>query len=234
MEHRSFRADVAPRCGEPGCGKTLHRDNQTGFCHKHRKAWRDAYNRDYYQQNQADLLEYARQYRDEHPEEHREASLRWARANPDRKLANDAAFRERNRERLRVSGKEATRESYARHADRRRAGSRDYYARNPEKVLAACKKWRTEHPEFRAAANARRKLRTKLSREDRQISLAYRQAICNDPCFYCGGPAVHTDHYFALAKGGTDHWFNLVRACQHCNLSKRTMCGTAFLLLSGG
>ena len=42
------------------------------------------------------------------------------------------------------------------------------------------------------------------------------------------------DHFFPLAKGGTDHWFNLVRACRSCNLRKRTMCGTAFLLLTSG
>lgn len=70
---------------------------------------------------------------------------------------------------------------------------------------------------------------------DRLLSAFYRQAIRNDPCYYCGSSVTdHTDHFFPLAKGGTDHWFNLVRACRSCNFSKRTTCGTAFLLLTGG
>jgi hypothetical protein len=221
-------------CGEPACGSTLHRDNQTGFCHKHRKAWRDAYNREYYQRNQFNLVEYARRYRQSHAAEHRAASLRWARANPLRKLANDAAYRERNRPRLRESNRTASRESYARHAVRRRAEGRAYYALHPERRKAAHKKWLLANPEYHSVRNARRRLRMQLPREDRQISRAYRRAIRNDPCLYCGGVAEHTDHYFPLAKGGTDAWFNLCRACRKCNLSKHTMCGTAFLLLSGG
>jgi len=235
VEHRGlYWADDAPKCGEPGCGKTLHRDNTTGFCHKHRKAYRDASNRDYYQRNQVALREYARQYREVYADEHREASLRWERANPERKRANDAAFRGRNRVRLRESGKAASRQSYARHAEQRRAESRDYRMRYPERVKAAVARWRAAHPEYSSVLNARRRLRMQLSPEDRQISHAYRQAIRHDPCFYCGGPADHTDHYFPLVKGGTDHWWNLVRACEHCNCSKQAVCGTKFLLLSGG
>ena len=235
MEHRALHwAGEAPKCGEPGCGKTLHRDNRTGFCHKHRKEWRDAYNRDYYQRNQDDLREYARNYREVHADEHREASLRWERANPERKRANDAAYRDRNRDRLRESGKEASRKHYAAHPERRRAQQRDRYARDPERVKAASRKWYAAHPEYRSVLNARRRLQMQLPREDRQISHAYRQAIRNDPCFYCGSAAAHTDHFFPLAKGGTDHWWNLVRACESCNCSKQALCGTAFLLLAGG
>jgi hypothetical protein len=234
MDHRNWHADEAPKCGDPSCGRTLHRDNQTGFCHKHRKQWRATYNQSYYRRNRGALVEYARRYREEHPEEHREASRHWERANPLRKLANDAAFRARNRERLRVSNKAASRKHYAAYKERRRAQGRDYYARNPEKRRAATARWRSMHPEFSSARNARRRARIRLPREDRRISLEYRAAIRNDPCFYCGGIAEHTDHYFPLVKGGTDHWFNLVRACQDCNLSKHARCGTAFLLLTGG
>jgi hypothetical protein len=173
-EHRgSYWADDTPKCGEPGCGKTLYRDNQTGFCHKHRKAYRDAYNRDYYQRTQAERREYSRQYREVYAEEHR----------------------------------------------------------------AAAKAWHTANPEARQAAHARRRRRVRASMDatDRLLSAFYRRAIRNDPCFYCGSPDTdHVDHYFPLAKGGTDHWFNLARACQRCNLRKQVMCGTAFLLLTGG
>jgi 5-methylcytosine-specific restriction endonuclease McrA len=67
------------------------------------------------------------------------------------------------------------------------------------------------------------------------LSVGRRLAIRNDPCFYCGSPeTAHVDHYFPLAKGGSDRWVNLVRTCGPCNNAKYTMCGTAFRLLTGG
>lgn len=47
---------------------------------------------------------------------------------------------------------------------------------------------------------------------------------------HCSAPGCD-----ARLNRGTDHFFNLVRACQKCNLRKNAfMCGTAFLLLTGG
>lgn len=220
-------------CGE--CGKTLRRDNTIGYCREHRKLseTRQAYNRDYYQRNQPDLVAYAAQYREEHADEHRAASLRWEQTNPDRKRANDAAYRDRNRERLREEGREASKRSRAKHAVTRRARSRARYAEDPAKSLAATARWYAEHPEARAAHNALRRQRVNrvpLTREDKQIAMAYRRAIRDDPCYYCGGTGQEDDHFFPLAKGGTDHWWNLIRACRRCNRSKRATCGTAFLL----
>lgn len=83
------------------------------------------------------------------------------------------------------------------------------------------------------AAKSRRKMRSAagMVREDIAISVDYRRAIRKDRCFYCGAAdTAHTDHFFPLAKGGTDHWWNLVRACKACNLSKNAHCGTWFLL----
>lgn len=72
-----------------------------------------------------------------------------------------------------------------------------------------------------------------LSTEDRAISAAYRRAIANDFCAYCGAAGEHNDHVFPLAKGGSDHWWNLVRACAPCNKSKAAHCGTWFRLRRG-
>ena len=47
------------------------------------------------------------------------------------------------------------------------------------------------------------------------------------------GPGEEDDHYFPVAKGGTDHWFNLVRSCLLCNRSKAAHCGTWFRLRMG-
>ena len=66
---------------------------------------------------------------------------------------------------------------------------------------------------------------------DRLLSALYRQAIERDPCYYCNSPITdHVDHFFPLSKGGTDHFWNLVRACQRCNNAKYAQCGTAFIL----
>jgi hypothetical protein len=228
----AYRPRACEDCGVSFTPKSS-RGTRCPECRKSRRLeWKQRYNHDYYQANQPDLVEYAAQYRAEHPEEHRAASLRWERANPDRKQVNDAAYRERNRPRLRESNRAATRKTRLKHAVRYRAKARQYAAENPEKVREARQRWLAAHPGFRSAMNARRRLRSGkgLSREDRHISRSYRQAIHNDPCFYCGVAAVETDHFFPLAKGGTDVWFNLVRACVFCNRSKKASCGTAFLL----
>lgn len=111
------------------------------------------------------------------------------------------------------------------YAEEHRAYSREHYATNGR-----------ISPEAQRAAAARRRQRAEhgMDEVDRLLSAEYRKAIRNDPCFYCRAAETHhVDHFFPLAKGGTDAWFNLVRACQDCNLSKFTKCGTAFLLREG-
>ena len=206
MEHRGlYWAPSALKCRAEGCGKTLHADNALGYCHDDRGQSPEwrEYQRSYYLSRQDELVEYARFYREVYAEEHRAAALAWALANPDRKKDNDAAYRERNRE-----------------AIRERWNAAGYFRNTPAQY----------------AANARRRQRIKVDMDqlDRALSAAYRTAIRNDPCFYCGDPETHhVDHFFPLAKGGTDVWVNLVRACADCNLSKSATCGTAFLLRAG-
>lgn len=215
------------------------RGTRCPLCRKlHRREWKQQYNGDYYDVHQDELVAYAAQYRAEHPEEHRAASLRWEQANPDRKRDNDAAYRERNRPRLRESNREATAKSYLKHAVKRRAEARRYAAENPEKVREAQRRWHAAHPEFRSAANARRRMKSRagITREDGRLSLARRREMRNDLCFYCGGSGEEDEHYFPVAKGGTDVWANLLRACRECNRGlngKHGMCGTAFMLWRG-
>ena len=94
--------------------------------------------------------------------------------------------------------------------------------------------WTRANPEnVRARASRRRvKLKVNMDKLDRALSADYRKAIANDPCFYCGGPGEEDDHYVSLANGGTDHWWNLVRACFKCNRGpsgKFAMNGDEFL-----
>lgn len=131
-----------------------------------------------------------------------------------------------------------------------RAYSEAYYEANREEILKKKRQYRDtpqgmastraynqqyfkENREIKHAKDARRKMRirgtTKMSSEDRVLSTAYRKAIRNDPCFYCGAPGKQDDHWMPLAKGGTDHWWNLVRACAPCNNSKHARCGDHFI-----
>jgi hypothetical protein len=106
--------------------------------------------------------------------------------------------------------------------------------------LARCnelnRKWKKAHPETSHAYCARRRTRVAANMDafDIELSKAYRKAIANDPCFYCGDLGEQDDHYNPLAKGGTDHWWNLVRACISCNYHKHDMHGDDFLSLLRG
>jgi len=94
---------------------------------------------------------------------------------------------------------------------------------------------RQAHPEVHRAKNSRRRHRgiVKMDAFDRELSRAYRQAIKHDLCFYCGNPGEEDDHYIPLAKGGTDHWWNIVRACVFCNRSKKDLMPEDFISRNG-
>ena len=132
----------------------------------------------------------------------------------------------------------------------RKCSKRNHYRNNKETYIArasqrnrdhpgeykeARRKQRQDHPESSNAVTARRRGRASvgMTAEDKKISVSYRKAIANDPCFYCGKPGEHDDHYISIANGGTDHWWNIVRACAHCNISKGPRNGDEFLELEG-
>ncbi|MFJ3665061.1 HNH endonuclease [Streptomyces sp. NPDC090106] len=94
--------------------------------------------------------------------------------------------------------------------------------------------YRDNREEYYAKTNRRRqRVLIAMDAVDRALSADYRRAIAQDPCAYCGKPSAHVDHYFPIAKGGTDHWWNLTRACDWCNRSKAARCGTWFALRTG-
>lgn len=144
-------------------------------------------------------------------------------------------YRRENRDRVR-SNEEASRRRSA--ASRKRW--RDaHYQRNKEQIRARVRARYVAlyplQPELWLAANARRKHRLKVDMDklDRSLSVAYRRAIRPDPCTYCSRRAtgdMHVDHFFPLAKGGTDHWWNLAQSCGSCNRHKHDKCGTWMLL----
>ena len=109
-----------------------------------------------------------------------------------------------------------------------------YRAENAEKIKRWIAEWAAANPERRRAMKSRRRQRESVGMDafDRELSAAYRRAIADDPCFYCGDRTerMHDEHFIPLAIDGTDHWHNLVRACSPCNWSKGTKSGEEFIL----
>lgn len=140
----------------------------------------------------------------------REYARQWAADNPDDKRDRDRAYYEQNRLSM-LEHNRQWREAHPNH-------NRDY---------------RRDNPEIVRASNSRRRQRLSVAMDafDRELSVAYRKAIANDLCFYCGNDGEHDDHYIPLAKDGTDHWHNLVRACARCNLKKCAMMPDEFCAL---
>jgi 5-methylcytosine-specific restriction endonuclease McrA len=100
------------------------------------------------------------------------------------------------------------------------------YQENKEEHQAREKAYRKANPEVRKAIKSRyrSKLVKGMSKLDRKKSVLYRKKIKNNPCYYCGKCTdnMHDDHYYPIARGGTDHWFNIVRACSTCNQKKNS------------
>lgn len=118
----------------------------------------------------------------------------------------------------------------------RRHWAAAYHQQNREARNARMREhYQANREEYYAKANRRRQIvEANMDALDRSLSADYRRAIAGDPCGYCGAPSEHVDHFFPVAKGGTDHWWNLLRACEPCNKSKWARCGTWFLLSRGG
>lgn len=98
----------------------------------------------------------------------------------------------------------------------------EYRSTHSEERAAYGAMYRINHREELATATAARRAKAKLSKEDRIESTAHRKRIKNDRCYYCEqwSSEMHDDHVIPLSRGGTDHWWNIVRACSTCNLRK--------------
>ncbi len=216
-------------CTAEGCGRKLHSDNLAGYCRKHQGLGRSEQAKErraelQRQRRAAQRLESPRQV--------------CAADGCSRQLKRDNSCGYCQRHRNQAEAVRSYKQQYGEaHADKLRTGRQQWYAGNREAVLARVSEYRRTHPEVHAAVMSRRKVRVRADMDslDRELSVSYRKAIADDPCFYCGVTETHhVDHYISLANGGTDHWWNLVRACAPCNFSKHAMNGDEFLLLKGG
>ena len=116
---------------------------------------------------------------------------------------------------------------------RNREAQRRWRLKNPDKVREINRRWadnRSDHA--KRVANARiRKERPRPVLQDPEGRVEYIDVLKQDPCCYCGSPPVSTiDHIEAVAKGGSDDWWNLTAACLPCNQAKKTKSVLEFLL----
>ena len=151
-------------------------------------------NRQYYEENGNAVRENVRLYR-----------LNNLECVQGRKREYNQRYREENRELIRQRG-------------------REYRLANLDSIRKRIREYGKSNPERNRAKKSRRRQRltVHMDETDRLLSVEWRKAIANDPCAYCNqhSTEMHDDHVVPLARGGTDHWWNLVRACAPCNWAK--------------
>jgi hypothetical protein len=126
-----------------------------------------------------------------------------------RKAKLDAAYRERNREKL---------TAYFGH----------YYVQNRDRICQRSKDWARNNQD-RVRANNKRRKAHRRAREiaaegfftAKDVLIAYRSQ--RGKCWHCFkhvGINYHADHLIPLNRGGTNWPNNIVISCPRCNLSK--------------
>jgi len=102
-----------------------------------------------------------------------------------------------------------------------------YRKENPDVMKSSDERWRKNNPDkVRAMKNAGWHRRRSKELEKPVIwSIKIKKEILSfwgEKCVYCNGKYEHMDHYIPISwdnNPGTVPW-NMVPACQHCNLTK--------------
>ena len=191
--------------------RQFQQENAEQVLEKHRAkvARKAAYDREYNRANAERQQEYSAAYRKANAEKIRERQRRYREANREQILR-------RKRERWAADAEALNAERRSRYDDEARERLRAYRLANIEASRAIV---------------ARRKMRAGkgMDATDRLLSVEYRKAISKDTCAYCPADGEHDDHMLPLARGGTDHWWNLQRTCMSCNQHKHTKTHEEFL-----
>ena len=103
-----------------------------------------------------------------------------------------------------------------------------------KKNVANVKRWRKNNPDKARAARSKENFIRRSAVRDRfvlpitaEFLIAQRQ-FQRDNCAYCIGPlygAGHQDHVFPVSRGGAHAPYNIVWACEPCNLRKGSKLG---------
>ena len=150
--------------------------------------------------------EYARRYREKHPDRVKACLQSWYARNRTKVRADGDRWRAENPEKLREQ-------------------SLRRYASRPDRVGEINKKWKALNPEKVQEQDRRRKARIKGATVDGSVA-AYWPALLRaygGRCAYCAAPGKMTlDHVVPIALGGGHTATNVVPACAPCNLKKGT------------
>lgn len=201
------------------------------------------------EENAAKCREYYAAHRDQikaYTDAHKKEKAAWYLTHKDEVSVKKREYRAAHREEKRARDSEY----YAAHRDQIIDRARKYAAEHKVEKSVAARKHYAAHrkeiseyaksrPEAVQAARARRRSRATatLSKADRDLSVLVRKGFREnrEPCAYCGTEYVegefHVDHDLPIARGGTDHWWNLQHSCAPCNLRKHTMTGDEFRAL---
>lgn len=158
--------------------------------------------------------------------------------NTERHRAVSAAWRDQNRERLRLAAKvyyaensqtqsERRREYAKAHPEVQRAAGRRWYRRNRVARQESIAKYRASRPDWAAELNRQQAHRRRARLAGAQVvpfssdQLAARVAYYGGLCWICRSAAfAELDHVKPISAGGPHMLANLRPACRSCNASK--------------
>lgn len=152
--------------------------------------------------------ERSRLYYEEHKQEALERVSKWREKNPD----------------LYQAQLERRKQRYADNIEMERQRNRQYYQEHKEDIKEYVAKWCKDNPEMRGAQSRNYRARKynaggSHTADDIQERIEEQGYMC----FYCSHPLeddYHVDHYYPLAKGGSNDAENIVIACPSCNMAK--------------
>jgi 5-methylcytosine-specific restriction endonuclease McrA len=125
-----------------------------------------------------------------------ERSKRNYRKHQERRLADKAKYRQRNRELL----AEKERQYRASHKEVR-------------------KQWEQRNLDI-LRMNASRRRARRRGQGVYEVTQKELKTLLSKPCLYCGAPSEHIDHIIPISRGGQHRIGNLAPACANCNLRK--------------
>jgi 5-methylcytosine-specific restriction endonuclease McrA len=155
----------------------------------------------------------------------------WTAKNPERRLAIQRAYTERNREKIKAKYKQNPEKAKARNRAWQAANQNAYrraidawHKAHPHRVRAIHQKWIEDNPEkvaaFSAATRAKRQQAEGRHTAEEVLALLEKQG---GRCVYCRASIrtkYHADHIVPLARGGSNWISNIQLTCPPCNLRK--------------
>ncbi len=200
-----------------------------------RKAWQQAYNREYYAKTREKLKPYYKRYREQNAEAIKAYAEKWRAANKERTaLYNKAAYAANKEER-----KKASRDYSRAHPEPYRQRSRESWRLNKVILAVSRKEWRDrnkarlnkyhakyakDHPEIKRLVVARRrvKVRNGTVRRVTKADIAAIHKAQRGKCAICRKAMTkfHIDHIVPVAMGGAHDRRNFQLVHPVCNVLK--------------